>query len=260
MLALVRWQNALIAVAGVLLGAWWAGWGAWHPVLAAALAAIAFTAAANAWNDVADQDIDRIAHPDRPLPSGAIDVHAARAIAWGAAAIGLVFATIARPVLGLVSIGVLVAMWGYSPWFKRHGFVGNIAVAILASFPFLYGAWAVGRPHAGVLLVAVAAPLHLARELAKDIDDAEGDALARRTIAVVNPAAARIFLVGALILFVAVLAPLVAGRPRFAVVLVPALVLCALAARAALRGRRGAPTLFKLAMLCAMLAFAAVRV
>ena len=27
-LALVRWQNALIAAGGVLFGAWWVGWGA----------------------------------------------------------------------------------------------------------------------------------------------------------------------------------------------------------------------------------------
>lgn len=258
-LALARWQNALIAAAGVLLGAWWAGWGAWGPVLAAACAAIAFTAAANAWNDIADRDIDRIAHPTRPLPSGALDVRTARFVAWGAAATGLVLATIARPALGLVSGGVLVVMWGYSPLLKRHGLVGNAAVAILASLPFLYGAWAVGRPRAALILVAVAAPLHFARELAKDIDDAAGDALMRRTVPVVNPTAARIFLFAALALFALMLAPLIVGRPRFAAVLVPALVLCALAARAVLRGRTGAPALFKLAMLCAMVAFAAAR-
>jgi len=258
-LALVRWQNALIAAAGVLLGAWWAGWGAWARVLAAACAAIAFTASANAWNDIADQDIDRIAHPTRPLPSGALSVRAANVIAWSAAAIGLALATIARPVLGLLSVGVLTVMWGYSPWLKRHGLAGNVVVAILASLPFLYGAWAVGHPNAGLVLVAVAAPLHLARELAKDLDDAAGDALARRTVAVVSPSAARIFLLAALALFVVMLVPLVAGRPRFAIILVPALLLCALAVRAVMRGRTGAPTLFKLAMLCAMLAFAAAR-
>lgn len=255
--ALVRWENALIAAAGVWLGAWWAGRGAWRSVLAAALAAIALTAAANAWNDIADVDIDRLAHPARPLPSGALSVRAARVVAWCAAAVGLALAWMARPALGAVSVAVLAVMWGYSPWLKRRGVVGNAAVAVLASLPFLYGAWAVGHPRAGLILVAVAAPLHLARELAKDIDDAAADAPVRRTLAVADPASARMFVLAALVIFVVMLVPLVLGRPIFALVLVPALVLCALAAGAVLRGRRGAPRLFKVAMLFAMIAFAA---
>jgi hypothetical protein len=40
---------------------------------------------------------------------------------------------------------------------------------------------------------------------------------------------------------------------------VPAIALCAAAARRALLGRRGGPALFKAAMLCAMAAFATLR-
>ena len=259
LLALVRWQNALIAATGVLVGAWWAGWGPRAPIAAAAAAAIALTAAANAWNDVADLAIDRVAHPTRPLPSGALGVGTARAAAWCAAGTGLVLAAIARPALGALTVLVLVAMWGYSPWLKRRGLAGNCAVAVLASLPFLYGAWAVGHPRPGLVLVLVAAPLHLARELAKDIDDAAADAATRRTVPVVNLAAARIFLLAAVAVFVVMLVPLAVGRPCFAAILVPALVLCTLAARAVLRGRHGAPMLFKLAMLFAMVAFVASR-
>src|SRR5476649_1331353 len=63
-LRLGRWANALTAAAGVVVGAWWAGWGGVEnaqPIALAALAAIALTAAANSWNDIADVDIDRLA-------------------------------------------------------------------------------------------------------------------------------------------------------------------------------------------------------
>jgi geranylgeranylglycerol-phosphate geranylgeranyltransferase len=86
-LRLVRWVNALTAAAGVLVGAWWAGWGSASAIALAALAAIALTATANAWNDLADIEIDRVAHPERPLPSGALTPAAAEQIAMAAATV-----------------------------------------------------------------------------------------------------------------------------------------------------------------------------
>src|SRR5688572_18684029 len=77
-LVLVRWQNVLLSVAGVLLGAWWArGVVTGSEVLLTALAAAALTAVANAANDLHDRELDRVAHPARPLPAGALSpVHA----------------------------------------------------------------------------------------------------------------------------------------------------------------------------------------
>jgi 4-hydroxybenzoate polyprenyltransferase len=51
--------------------------------------------------------------------------------------------------------------------------------------PFLYGAWAAGKPEAGIVLLGIAAPLHFAREIAKDIDDIDGDRGRRRTLPLV---------------------------------------------------------------------------
>src|SRR3954464_3551952 len=68
---LVRWPNALIAAAGVFTGAWYAAGDVTAPATAwLARAAVALTAVANAADDVADREIDRVAHPERPLPSG----------------------------------------------------------------------------------------------------------------------------------------------------------------------------------------------
>src|SRR4051794_1410709 len=76
-LTLVRWENALLTVAGVVLGAWWATGRPNEPqTIVMACVAVLLTAFANSDNDVRDFEIDRIAHPARPLPSGALSIHA----------------------------------------------------------------------------------------------------------------------------------------------------------------------------------------
>lgn len=253
-LRLVRWPNALIAAAGVLVGAWWVGAPPDEPpVVAAALSAIALAAYANADNDWHDREIDRVAHPERPLPRGELSPALARRVALTGAVLGVLLAVLARPALGALSIAVVALMWAYDRGLKASGLAGNIVVALLASLPFAYGAWAAGHPGGGLSLVALAVPLHLAREVAKDLEDRPGDLLARRTLPIVaGPAAARGVCIASLVLFLAVLAPFAVRWPRFALLVTPALALCALAAWRVLAGRRGGPLLLKTAMVCAM--------
>jgi 4-hydroxybenzoate polyprenyltransferase len=74
-------------------------------------------------------------------------------------------------------------MLGYSPWLKRSGLPGNLAVAVLAGLPPFYGALAVGRPAAGVVPWALAGWIHFGRELVKYLHDEAGDRSAgRRTL------------------------------------------------------------------------------
>ena len=264
-LQLARWANALTAAAGVVIGAWWAGWGPVRPIALAALAAIALTAAANAWNDLADVAIDFVAHPERPLPAGRLAVSTAEQIGMAAATLAVIAASAVSVALGLVSVAVLVLMKLYSPWLKRAGFAGNVLVSVLASLPFAYGSYAVGAWRLGVPLVLIAAPLHLARELAKDLDDRDADAVARRTIPVVfGVRPARALMIVALVAFGAALAiglaPLARSPRIFAIALVPALAVLVLATARALRGRPGSPAYFKVAMVCAMAALLVARV
>lgn len=267
-LRLTRWLNALTAAAGVGVGAWWAGWAGWSgaPAVAfAALAAIALTAAANAWNDLADIDIDRVAHPERPLPSGAIAPAAAEQIAMGAATAAVVCASEVSISLGIATVGVLLLMRLYSPWLKRAGLAGNLVVSVLASLPFVYGSAAAGSWQRGLPLMLLAIPLHLARELAKDLDDREADRGTRRTLpVVVGVQPVRAAIVAALIASAAVfalgVAPLVKSPSLLVAALVPAMAVLALATARALRGRPGSPAFFKLAMACAMAALLVARV
>ena len=261
LLRLIRWENALIAAAGVLIGAWWVGG---RPLsgatLLAAAAAVCLAAVANAFNDLCDVEIDRIAHPERPLPSGALSVRAARATVAIAAVLGVALSFAARPDIGVASVAVVGAMILYSRVLKQRGLPGYVTVAGLASLPFLYGAWSVGRPLAGLPLVALAIPLHLAREIAKDIEDAAGDASVRRTLPVTSgPRITRMALMASLGAFLGALFVFARSRPLFALAVLPAVLLAGYATFRAVQGRRGAPFIFKSAMLCAMASLLVVR-
>jgi geranylgeranylglycerol-phosphate geranylgeranyltransferase len=252
---LVRWPNALLAGAGIVVGAWWAGGDVTAPaVLLTVLVAVALTAVANAENDYQDRIVDRVAHPDRPLPSGALSPTTARVVVGAGAATAIVLSWLVTPAMAGATAVVVAAMLAYTPILKRRGVAGNLAVGVIASLPFLYGAWAAGAPAASLPLLAVAIPLHVAREVAKDLEDAPADALVRRTIPVTHGArAARAVVIGALALGAVAMTPLAFDRPLLAALVLPAVVATAAGTRRVLRGRRGAPALYKIAMACAML-------
>ena len=263
-LRLVRWANALTAAAGVVVGAWWAGWGDTARVAVAAIAAIGLTAAANAWNDLADVELDRFAHPGRPLVTGALSAHAADRIAMVAATGAVLAASDVSVTLGLCSVGVLLLMRLYSPWIKRAGFAGNLLVSVLASLPFVYGSYAAGHGTRGLPLMLIAIPFHFARELAKDLDDQDADRRARRTLPVALGAPfARGAIIAALIASALALAfglaPQVESPALLFAALTPAMIALALATARTLRGLPGSPAFFKLAMVCAMAALVVAR-
>jgi geranylgeranylglycerol-phosphate geranylgeranyltransferase len=254
-LALVRWRNALLSAAGVLAGAWWSAGRVTLDVVLVMLAAMALTAVANTTNDLADIEIDRVAHPRRPLPSGAISTKAAGRFAIACSIVAVVVIAMVDWLLAVLTLAVLAVMWTYSASFKRHGLPGNTAVAVLASLPFVYGAWVVEEIGKGVLLLMVAAPLHFAREVAKDVDDAAADAGTRRTLPLRRGIASARLLVGAgVATYTVAVALLGFAHPLFAILLVPTIFLAGLAVRRVYRDRDGAPALLKAAMALAIAA------
>ena len=266
MLTLARWPNVLLSAAGVVVGAWWArGDAAWHqPRVAWAAAAAMFIAAfVNMVNDLDDVAIDCVAHPERPLASGALSPRAATLAMRACCVLALGASAVAGgEALFAVTAGVVVAASAYSPGLKRHGVAGNVAVAVVASLPFVYGAYAAGSWRAGLALVLVAVPLHFARELAKDIDDAEADAAGGRVTLPhrVGPRRTRATIAAAVAVHAACVMFLLAPLAWRALALVPALAVAALAAARAGGGTApGAPALFKLSMLLAMGALFVLR-
>lgn len=181
---LIRGPNLLIAAAGVLAGGWIAlGQFALPKLLAyAAVSGMGLGLAGNVVNDLQDIAADRINHPggERPIAAGRVSRDTAHVLVWFGLIVGLGGAALVSGTLLLVGLAAATVMCMYSPVLKRAGLPGNLAVAAVAGLPPFYGALSVGRPGAGVVPWALAAWIHLGRELVKDLEDEAGDRRAER--------------------------------------------------------------------------------
>jgi geranylgeranylglycerol-phosphate geranylgeranyltransferase len=214
--ALVRLPNLVLTAGGVAVGGVLAlGALAWPAPLCWAIAASAGIGAVGyVANDLVDLEADRLDHPGRPLPSGALSPAVARLVGGTLGGLGLAAAWVAGRAVFAIGLAALAVMLVYSPLLKRRGLVGNGAVAVVASLPLVFGAAAAGAWRAGLVPAGIAALLHLAREIVKDLEDVRGDAtVGRRTVPLAYGAAAGfVAAAAALLLFVPVsLAPWLAG-------------------------------------------------
>ena len=146
------------------------------------LGAFFITSFINATNDLLDVPEDRINHPERPLPSGRVDEGQAWVLAITVLFFALYFSY--RHSYWALSVGSLAMFLGllYNVYLKSVPLIGNLTVSTVVFLAFLYGSGGhflhrVGP--AGML----GAYLHLLREFVKSLQDMEGDAPYRRTVA-----------------------------------------------------------------------------
>ena len=261
-LALVRPRNLLMAAAGVAVGGVLA---VGRLALPAALlwamgSALGLGASGNAANDLFDVEADRINQPLRPLAAGELSRREALVIAGVGGGLGLWAAWWVSAVLFALGVLALAAMLAYSPLFKARGVWGNVVVAVVASLPLVYGATAVGDWRAGVVPAVLAAFLHLAREVVKDLEDVPGDlAIGRRTLPIeLGPDAGFLAAAATLAMFVPLaVIPWAAGwygRRYGAVVLALDIGILVLISRLAHRRIAGARGALKAAMLAGLVA------
>lgn len=269
-LRLVRITNLLIAAAGVLAGGWIALGAFRLPTLLcfAALSGLALGAAGNAWNDICDTAADRVnrAPEQRPLTAGRIRRGTADLIVFLGSLVGLAAAALVSGRQVIAALVALAVMLAYSPRLKPLPAVGNIAVALIAGLPPFYGALAVGAPAAGVVPWVLAAWLHLAREIVKDVEDETGDrAIGRRTLPiVVGRRQAQVVAAGVALLFVpaSLLLPRVAGYGgAYFLIALPAQMAVLIAATWLLLGRvERVSLLLKVSMVVGLIALVAGKV
>jgi geranylgeranylglycerol-phosphate geranylgeranyltransferase len=261
-LALVRPRNLGIAAAGVAIGGFLALGRFSLPatLLWAMGSALGLGASGNAANDLFDVEADRVNKPLRPLAAGELTHGEALAIAGVAGGLGLWAAWWVSATLFWLGLAALAAMLAYSPWLKANGLLGNVTVAVVASLPLVYGAAAVGDWQQGLVPAVLAAFLHLAREVVKDLEDVPGDlVIGRRTLPIeLGTDAGFLTAAGTLATFVpAALVPWVAGWYgwRYGVVVgVLDVGILALIWRLAHRRLEGARDLLKTAMLVGLIA------
>jgi len=201
-LALCRPKNLILAGATVPLGALFAlesnlGSYPWSIVLSHTLAVLTFTAAGNTMNDIKDVEIDKTAHPSRPLPSGDISVSNAKLFAgflWVTSVISLLFGLYSHgngfsfddiDAAAIYVIAVILMMtYDHGPSTKEKGLIGNVVISLLVAAVLLYGAAGVGNIWQGYLwwIFGTVFFVNLARECVKDCLDMESDLEKRMTL------------------------------------------------------------------------------
>lgn len=207
LLRLMRAPNLVLAAAGVFAGGWIAlGQIAFPKELTfAALSGLALGAVGNTWNDIRDIAADRVNRPGtRPLAAGTVTRGTADLILFAGALSALGFAGLVGGGQVVAALAALAVMLAYSPLLKPRPVLGNVAVAIVAGSPPLYGALAAGRAEEGLVPWILAAWLHLVREIVKDLEDEAGDrAIGRRTLPItVGRRPAMVVAAGVALLFV----------------------------------------------------------
>ena len=200
-IALMRPKNLVLAGATVPLGAYFALMeaGEAFPVVAVALhtlAVVLFTGAGNAMNDIKDAEIDKTAHPMRPIPSGQLSIQQANrftSLLWtlsvaghigGLLAVEATVSTYLPTVLIYILAVVLMVTYDHGPATKNRGLSGNIVISLLVGAVILYGASAVGGFAQPVIwwIFGVVFLTNLAREMVKDCMDMEADEGSRQTL------------------------------------------------------------------------------
>jgi geranylgeranylglycerol-phosphate geranylgeranyltransferase len=191
-LQLIRPLNCVMSAAAVFIGGFIGmgtaimSPGALPGVALAMLAVFLFVAAGNSLNDYEDREIDKKAHPARPVPSGKIKPGTALRLSYFlffAAALLSAFVSFPRFQPLLLLIINLIVMLSYERRLKSEGLSGNLSIAWLTSSLFLFGAVAVDRINAATAIFIIMAFFSiLGREIVKDIEDMEGDRGVRRTL------------------------------------------------------------------------------
>ena len=179
-LQLFRTGNAVMGIVGVVVASFMAAGldivDGWVNLIISAVVVFMFICGGNALNDYIDHDIDRTAHPERPIPSGRMErrtaLHAAVVMLGGAVVVS--FLTFDLECIAIVVIAA-VLMVAYEVALKQRGFVGNVTIAVLTGMMFLLGGAVVGDAQDNVVVALMALLVSVGREISKDIEDMDSD-------------------------------------------------------------------------------------
>jgi 4-hydroxybenzoate polyprenyltransferase len=154
----------------------------WAKVLEPGFLALTFStvctaAAGYIINDYYDVKIDAINKPDRLLVGRIIRRRRAMFAHMVLSFIGVVIGTSLSVAVGLINLGAVLLLWGYSATLKKMLLVGNVAIALLSASMLLVVAVyndVLNNTTLGYALFAFS--ISLIREIIKDIEDMKGDA------------------------------------------------------------------------------------
>jgi len=185
-LRLFRLGNTLIGSFAILIAAFMAaGTGMidyWQNLVIGFAVVFTFIAGGNSLNDFIDVEIDKTAHPDRPVPSGELTPIQARNIGIVMLVLSAVLSllTMDVPSIAIVIIAVIL-MASYELFLKQRGFIGNLTIAVMTGMVFLLAGALVGDYTSNIAVAGMATLVSVGREISKDIEDMESD-IGRKTL------------------------------------------------------------------------------
>ncbi|CEG13411.1 Digeranylgeranylglyceryl phosphate synthase [groundwater metagenome] len=151
-------------------------------MLIAIVAVFLFSSAGNVLNDYFDRDIDKINHPERPLPSNRVKAGDALKFSVILFLLSLLLAFFLNFFCIIIAIIAFMFQVGYELKFKRHYLSKNFTIAFLTGMLFVFGGVAVKNfdvlfAISPSIIFAILAFLAIfGREIIKDIEDYKGDA------------------------------------------------------------------------------------
>lgn len=187
LVGLLRLGNCVMGALGVLLAALICA-GPEHlldytvEVVLSMLIVVLFTGAGNALNDYFDREVDKVAHPERPIPMGTVSSRSALVLSivlFSLTVVASVFVNLWSTLIVVTSIFFMVA---YEVLLKAEGLAGNLTISWLTGALFLFGGAVVDSMDIAWILAALAFLATLGREIVKDVQDIEGDRGSRTTL------------------------------------------------------------------------------
>jgi len=262
-LELTRPALCLMGLVGVFIGGVISGFEyVSFNLLLAMIVVVLVTAGSMAINDYFDWEIDKVIHPERPVPSGRL---LPKEALWFAI-LSLFIALIISFAINILCFGIILLSIGfivfYEKFLKNQGIAGNMVVAFLSSLPFAFGGASVRQPYNAMILSLMAFFIVLGREILMDVRDMEGDRLSRVTLPMKVGEKHAIYL-GCIFLVVAIVLtplPIFLGilRMWYAVIIIPADFLIAYAMLLSLKNiqnTRITPNIVRVAMAVGLVGF-----
>ncbi|PMP74279.1 MAG: prenyltransferase [Aciduliprofundum sp.] len=133
------------------------------------------TSGGNVINDYYDAEVDRINHPERPIPSGRIKRESAliySAFIFSVSIFISIFLGIIPFIIDVIAVALLFA---YESYTKNRGFLGNLNISFLLLMLFLFSGSIFKSYTLPAILGSMAFFSTLGREITKDVEDMAGD-------------------------------------------------------------------------------------
>ncbi len=177
LISMMRPGNSIMAAVGIIVGYLFSGNNSPSALPLLILAGAVSLGYGNVINDLYDIETDKIAHPERALPSGKVTIAQVKIFATFLVIIALALAFLVSPLHGVATLAPIILLTIYAMKLKGTPLAGNIIVSLLVAYTMIYGALN-GRLELAAIPAILAFLTNMIREITKDCADKDGDSAA----------------------------------------------------------------------------------